>query len=177
MKKSAIKNMSLVSLGAVFIAVGAWITVPFLVPFTMQTFSVFLHLFVFGGKIGCSSIFLYIGLGMVGLPVFSGGGSGISALYGATGGYIIGFAVAGCAYLALQSIFIKYQSGELWFSFVLLALCYACGTLWYTLVYANNSVGIIAALSYCVLPYVVPDVIKIIAAYLLSKRLKKVISR
>ena len=66
-----IRDMAYISLSAAVIAVCAWITVPFTVPFTMQTFAVFLAVLLFGSARGMLSILLYIALGAVGLPVFS----------------------------------------------------------------------------------------------------------
>ena len=79
------------ALTAAIIAVCAWITVPGPVPFTMQTFGVFLALRLLGGKRGSISVALYILLGAAGLPVFSGFKAGIGVLIGPTGGYILGF--------------------------------------------------------------------------------------
>ena len=89
-----IRDMAYISLSAAVIAVCAWITVPFTVPFTMQTFAVFLAVLLFGSARGMLSILLYIALGAVGLPVFSSFGGGIGVLIGPTGGYIIGFLAA-----------------------------------------------------------------------------------
>lgn len=176
--RKLIKNMVFVSLGAVFLAIGAWITVPFAVPFTMQTFALFLLLDIFGGKTATASVLLYIALGMAGIPVFSGFNSGVAVVIGPTGGFIIGFALAGCAYLALQSILTQktYPSAVLPFFSIL--LCYACGTAWYMLYCSSidTSVGISTALSVCVLPYIIPDCIKILLALTVSKRVKKSIS-
>ena len=57
---------------AVVICICSWITVPFAVPFTMQTFAVFRALLLLGGKLGTFSVVIYILMGMAGLPVFSG---------------------------------------------------------------------------------------------------------
>ena len=79
------------AIGAALIAVCSWVTIPLVVPFTLQTFAVFTVVELLGGKKGCLSILVYILLGAVGLPVFSGFKGGIGALIGTTGGYIIGF--------------------------------------------------------------------------------------
>lgn len=84
-------DLAYTALGAVLIAVCSWITIPMAVPFTMQTFAVFLTLSLLGGRRGTAAIAAYVLLGAVGLPVFSGFSGGFGVLLGATGGYIAGF--------------------------------------------------------------------------------------
>ena len=88
---------------AVLIAVCAWISIPIEIPFTMQTFGVFLALRLLKGKYGTLSILIYILLGAIGAPVFAGFSSGLGILLGPTGGYIIGFLFCGIIYMALAS--------------------------------------------------------------------------
>ncbi len=170
-RNSKIKNMTLIAMGAVIVSLTAWITVPFAVPFTMQTFGVAFVLFAFGGKRGTFSVAVYIALGLIGIPVFSGFNSGWGVILGATGGYIIGFAVWGCLYLALESFFSEKRIIGIAASLVGLAASYALGTAWYYLWLGENSVWSVFAL--CVLPYIIPDVIKILLAYAVSVRVKK----
>ncbi len=172
-RNSKIKNMTLVAMGAVILSLTAWITLPFAVPFTMQTFGVAFVLFAFGGKRGTLSVAVYIALGLIGIPVFSGFNSGVGVILGATGGYIIGFAVWGYLYLASESFFSKKRINGIVVSFVGLATSYALGTAWYFLWLGENSVW--SALALCVLPYIVPDIIKILFAYVVSVRVKKVL--
>lgn len=169
--KEKIKNMTLVAMGAVILAVTAWITIPFAVPFTMQTFGVALIMFVLGGKRGTFSVLVYIALGAIGIPVFSGFNSGLGTLLGVTGGYILGFIAWGCLYLALESFFIKKRISGVALSVLCLAACYTFGTLWYAVFYGENSV--LSALTLCVFPYIIPDIIKIVVAYAVSVRVNK----
>lgn len=169
--KEKIKNMTLVAMGAVILAVTAWVTIPFAVPFTMQTFGVALVMFVLGGKRGTLSVLVYIALGAIGIPVFSGFNSGLGVLLGATGGYVLGFVAWGCLYLALESFFIKKRVLGIALSFFCLVACYALGTAWYAVFYGENSV--MSALTICVFPYVIPDIIKIVVAYAVSVRVNK----
>ncbi len=173
--KIAVKNMIFISFGAVLLAIGGWITVPFAIPFTMQTFVLYLLLDLFGGRRGCISVLLYISLGLVGIPVFSGFNSGISALLGQTGGFIFGFLLVGCLYFVLDSILTRFAWARWVAPFVSLWLCYACGTLWY-MIYLGDTAGLGYCFSVCVLPYIIPDYIKVILSMLLSKRLKGIIS-
>ena len=60
------------ALAAACIAICSWIAIPMSVPFTLQTFAVFLICIWLGGRSGCISVLLYLLLGAIGLPVFSG---------------------------------------------------------------------------------------------------------
>ncbi len=173
-----VKSMAYIAVSAVIMTVCSWLTVPFAVPFTMQTFAVFAVLLILGGKSGTAAIGLYIALGLVGLPVFSGFQGGFSHLAGPTGGYIAGFLLTGLLYLALE----KAICGKKTVFTVLtlsvgLVLCYLAGTLWFVAVYGSRgeSVGVFAALSTCVLPYILPDAAKLALAILVGGRVKKYI--
>ena len=69
--KKRIADIVYTAVFASVIAVCALITVPFAVPFTMQTFGVFFALLMLGGKRGFYAVLVYTLLGLVGLPVFS----------------------------------------------------------------------------------------------------------
>jgi biotin transport system substrate-specific component len=89
--------MSMASLFAALIAVGSFIRIPLPispVPITLQVLFIFLAGALLGARWGLISVIVYMLLGIVGLPVFSGGSSGIGVLFGPTGGYLAGFAVA-----------------------------------------------------------------------------------
>lgn len=169
--------MVYVALFAVLMAVCSWISIPAAVPFTMQTFGVFLAVAVLGGKRGTLAILVYLLLGAVGAPVFAGFSGGISALVGSTGGYIIGF-----LFLALVMWLMERLLGKkIWVlavSMVLgLVVCYAFGTAWFMVVYARTTgaIGLWTALGWCVFPYIIPDLAKIALALMLSKRLAAVL--
>ena len=93
-----IKNLSIVLIGSILLAISAKIKIPFYpVPMTMQTFVVLLIGIVFGWKLGVATIALYLTEGIIGLPVFSGTpekGIGLVYFTGPTMGYLIGFLVA-----------------------------------------------------------------------------------
>ena len=82
------RELARAALFAALIAICSWISIPTAVPFTLQTFAVFLALGVLGGKLGTLSVAVYLLLGAVGLPVFAGFQGGLGALLGATGGYL-----------------------------------------------------------------------------------------
>ena len=96
--------MAYISLAAVLIAVCAWIVVPAAVPFTMQTFAVYLILDLLGAKRGAVCLVVYLAMGCIGLPVFSGGSSGFGILLGNTGGYMIGWLMSAAISFAFSSV-------------------------------------------------------------------------
>lgn len=165
-------DMTYISIVAVLIAVCSWIAVPMpkpFVPFTLQTFAIFMALACLGGRRGTYAVAAYLLLGAVGVPVFGG----LDVLLGSTGGYIIGFLAAAWTYwllerLAGQSLPVKALSCVLG-----LAVCYAFGTAWFMVVYAQTTgpIGLATALGWCVIPFIVPDLCKIGLSLLLAARL------
>ena len=191
MRNSKLTDMILIGLFAALIAVCAQIQIPTAVPFTLQTFAIFLTVGLLGGKRGTVSVVIYILLGMVGLPVFAGFKGGIAALLGTTGGYIIGFIFSALLMWALEkpvsslfgketgadskkNIFRKMAGPAI--SMILgLIVCYIFGTAWFVIVYTNTKepIGIMTALGWCVFPFIIPDLIKIALALVLTLRLRK----
>lgn len=175
MSSSSIRSLCQIALFAAIIAVCSQIQIPMTVPFTMQTFAVFSALAILGGKNGIISILIYIALGAIGIPVFAGFSGGIGVLFGTTGGYIIGFLFTGLIYWLLTHFF----ETKLPIMIVALALglivCYAFGTAWFMLVYTRKveAIGLAAALSWCVFPFILPDCVKLALAILIAKRLPK----
>jgi biotin transport system substrate-specific component len=175
MRTKKIKAMSLTALSASFIVLCSWITVPFSVPFTMQTFAVFLVLLSFGGKIGSMSVLLYLTLGTFGVPVFSSFGAGPSALLGPSGGFLWGFWAITIVYLCLERFFVKKPFLRLLTLLLGLSLCYSLGAWYFYITVSSGSFGFANALLVCVVPYIIPDVLKLFLAFALHKKLKSFI--
>lgn len=168
-----------VSIFVVLIAVCSWISIPLTVPVTLQTFGVFIAVGLLGGKRGTLAVLVYILMGAIGIPVFSGFTGGIGILAGTTGGYIVGFLFSALLMWGMEKLFGK-DTKVLAGSMILgLAVCYAVGTLWFMAVYAASSgaVGIFTVLGWCVFPFIIPDIAKIVLALILTKRLSGVIRR
>ncbi len=170
------RSIALIAMAAVIICVCSWITVPFTVPFTMQTFAVACALLLLGGRRGLAAIGLYVLLGIVGLPVFSGFRGGLGHLLGPTGGYILGFLFTGLAFLLLEPVLPEkpYVLRILLLECCLLP-CYLVGTLWFTAVSRTKGggTGFLTALTLCVLPYLLPDLAKLILAERVAHRVLK----
>ena len=170
-------DLAYMALGAVLIAVCSWISIPFTVPFTLQTFAVAFALVFLGGKRGLISIVVYILLGAVGIPVFSGFMGGIGKLLGMTGGYIVGFILMGLLYWLAEILFGKKLLVRILALAAGMLVCYAFGTLWFIIVYTRETetIGFWTALTMCVIPFLIPDGVKLALALLLGDRLKKLL--
>ena len=165
------KKLAMCAMFSALLCVSAWLAIPIgPISITLQTLVIFLCLGTLGGQYGCISIFVYLMLGAVGLPVFSGFQGGLGILFGATGGYIWGFLAAGLCYWLLTTL-LKNKPHIQWLAMILsLLLCYTLGTLWYGYLYAQgNTLWII--LLQCVVPYVIPDMVKLFLAVYLIKKL------
>lgn len=171
--KNKTLDLTLTALFAVIICVCSWLSIPSAVPFTLQTFAVFLALLVLGGRRGTTAILLYILIGAVGLPVFHSFTGGIGILIGPSGGYITGFFL-----LSLTYWLITKKAGEkLWIKalalLIGLILCYIAGCAQYALV-SKVSVSVKSAVLTCVLPFILPDIIKLIFSIFLSNKISKI---
>lgn len=176
-KKIGTLDLVYIAVGAALLAVCAWISIPLTVPFTMQTFGVFFVLSALGGKRGTCSILVYILLGAIGVPVFAQFSSGLGILLGNTGGYILGFLLTGAIYIVMTKLLGEKLPVRIAALVLGLAFCYAFGTAWFMYLYtkANGAVTLGAVLSWCVIPFVIPDLVKLALAVVISARLKPVI--
>lgn len=173
-EKLETRDLVLIAQCAAMMTVCSWISVPAAVPFTMQTFGVFMAIGLLGGKRGTAAVAVYLLLGAAGLPVFSGFTGGIGHIMGPTGGYLIGFLLSALV-MWLTEHFLGRSMRVLVISmFAGLAVCYAFGTAWFVISGAKGSggTGLMAALSLCVFPYIIPDIIKIALAAQLTRRLR-----
>ena len=175
--KFRVVDLTYMAVGAALTAVCSWISIPSTVPFTLQTFAVFCVLSLLGGKRGTVSIVIYILLGAVGMPVFAGFTGGIGILLGTTGGYIIGFILMGLLFWLAERFFGSALPVRIVSMLAGLLVCYAFGTGWFLWVYARQSgaIGIGTALSWCVLPFILPDLAKMALAVGIAGRVKKFI--
>ena len=176
-QRSKTYDMVYVGIFTVLIAICSWISIPMTVPFTLQTMGVFLTVGILGGRRGTLAVLVYILLGAIGVPVFAGFTGGIGVLISNTGGYIMGFLFAALLMWGMEKLFGK-SNIVLAISMVLgLLVCYTVGTIWFMMVYSANTsaVGIMTVLGWCVFPFIIPDIIKIILALTLKNKLAGVL--
>ena len=172
--KLSVRDLCYIAVGAALLAVCSWLSVPFTVPFTLQSFAVCLVAALLGLRRGTLAVLVYILLGAVGLPVFAGFKAGLGVLLGVTGGFLFGFLPVA---LAVGFAADRRPGRALPMALGMLGgmlLCYACGTVWFVLVYTRSSgaIGMLAALNLCVFPFLLPDTLKCALALFLALRLR-----
>lgn len=168
-------NMAACALFAALTAVLSQIAVPIgPVPINLATLSVFLAGALLGAKLGGASQLVFVLLGLVGVPVFSLFRSGPNVLIGPTGGYLFGYVLA-----AWLTGYLAERSGSKAFRLTLAMLAgffvyMLAGTAWYLL---STRSSLMTALSVCVIPFLPGEAVKIIAAVLLSMRLRPILQK
>lgn len=144
------------------------ITLPSLVPLTLQTLGIYLTAILLKPRLALITSLVYVLMGAIGLPVFTGFSGGISILLGPTGGYIYSFPLMAL----IISMMINHHPTVI-FKIIAMILgtliCYLIGTLWFMYV---MQMSLAPSLIACVLPFLPGDAIKIIIAVFLSNKLK-----
>ena len=180
MEKSKIsaKNIAKCGMCTALIAVCAWIQIPMTVPFTLQTFGVFVAIGLLGGKLGTMSVLAYVLLGACGVPVFAGFSGGLGVIAGTTGGHIVGFIASALIMWLFERLLGKSYPVMISSMIAGLLVCYILGTVWFMLVYSKNNgnVGLMQTLSWCVIPFVIPDAVKIFFASIIVKAVRKYVN-
>ena len=172
MMKKGLINPVLAAVFAAFSAILSQIAIPtpFGIPFTLQTFAVALYGFILGPLWATVTVAVYLMLGLVGLPVFSGFGGGIGALLGPTGGFLWGFLILALFCGAGQkskNFFIKIT-----FSITGLLICHLCGILLFSYLYKVTLISSAVTVS---LPYILKDILCILAALAIAPKINRVL--
>ena len=144
------------------------IDLPSLVPITLQTLGIYLASCILKPKLAFSASLVYVLLGAIGLPVFSGFNGGLSSLLGPSGGYIFSFPITA---LVISLIVNNRCSTILKIIAMIIGtfICYFIGTVWFMYVTKNT---LLSSLMMCVVPFIPGDLIKIAIASILSKKIK-----
>ena len=157
-EKLSTSTLTLVALMTAVICMAAPFTIPIgPIPISLATLVLYFAAYVLGWKKGCLACLLYLLIGFVGIPVFSGFSGGVGKLFGPTGGYLIGYIL----FVWITGWFAEKFSGKK--MFYLLGMicgtgaCYAVGTVWF--IYVTSS-SISAAFTACILPFIPADLIK-----------------
>ena len=139
------------------------------VPISFTNLAIYLSLYLLGWKRGTISYLIYLLLGLVGLPVFSGFTGGPAKLAGPTGGYIIGFIpMAIIAGIVIDKF--TNRGIQILGMIVGTAICYAFGTAWFCF-QSGYTVG--AALAVCVIPFIPADLCKMVIAMIIGPMVRK----
>ena len=182
--RAFIYDMVLISISAASITVCSWIRIPLgPVPFTLQTLGILAVMLTAGGRRGTIAVLVYLALGAVGVPVFAGFKGGIASFAGPTGGFLVGFLVSALVYWLLEKLFLKklmttpvktWVFGMLAF-LIFEVIMYIVGVIWFMTVYAAQTgpVGLATVMGWCVLPFIIPDIVKMVVAVLIGERASK----
>lgn len=174
-QKRVTLDLCYIALSIALITVCSWISFSISpnVKFTLQLAAVFTCCGLFGVWRGVSAVAIYTLMGLIGIPVFAGFGSGPSATTGFVVGFIPTALVVGCIrFTNLKKIWQKYL---VWGGLMLvgLILCYAVGTVWFML---WGDYTFAQAITFTIAPYWWFDLIKIVISLVLVERLHKYIS-
>ena len=179
--RSAAYDITLIAISAALITICSWLSVQIgPVPVTLQTLAILAVLLTIGGRRGTMAIVVYLALGAVGVPVFSGFKGGPAASAAPPRGFLIGFIAAALVFWLLEKLvfarlmttkkrrFVFGMVNSAIFEFVL----YTVGVIWFMTVYAARTgpVGLGTVLGWCVIPFLIPDLIKIVAASVIGSR-------
>ena len=167
-----LKRMVYAAMFGALTAIGSLIVIPMQpIPITLQTLFTSLAGVLLGGYTGALSQIVYVLLGVIGLPVFAGGKAGLGTLLGPTGGYLIGFITA--AYVIGKIVEAKKEAGWVWITMSLVMgnlVIYSLGVMQLALV---AHLSIVKALLAGVVPFLFGDLLKLVAAALISFKLRK----
>lgn len=162
------------SLMAALIAVGAMIAIPIgPVPVVLQNFFVMLAALLLGSRWATAAVAVYLLAGACGLPIFAGGKGGLVHFIGPTGGYLLGYLPA----VFIMGLISEQGKGRIWVDAMALvigaAVVYACGVPWlkHALGFTWNK-----AMAAGMLPFIPGDIAKIVAAVIVSGRLRVLLS-
>ncbi|QSX04953.1 biotin transporter BioY [Sedimentibacter sp. zth1] len=172
--KLSTKKIVICSFFAALTAVLAQISIPLPftpVPINMGPMSVLMCGIILGKNYGALSQIVYVLLGLIGIPVFSGFTGGVGKILGPTGGYIIGYIFT--AYV-VGLIATKKTNKKLFYPLAMtigIIVCYILGTAWFMYTTKNP---LIASLTMCVFPFLIGDALKIFVGTILCLKIKKI---
>ena len=161
-RRGTVYSMAMVGVMAAVISVVAPWGIPIEpVPLSLCTFAIYLSVFVLDWRQSATATLVYVLLGSMGVPVFSGFVGGLSKVMGPTGGYIIGYVPMALVAGIIVCRFPKSRIMQLAGLVLGTAVLYALGTAWFCF-QAGQSLG--AALGLCVIPFIPGDMVKIVVA-------------
>ena len=170
--KLSVRDMCYSAIFAALMAICAQVQIPaFGVSFTLQTFAMFLALLTMGGFRGTVSIALYLLLGILGVPVFSGFRGGAYILLLESGGFLIGFMLTSLLYWAITSEFQPGNHGKLLILAISMLPCYGLGIFWMFRFFSRTVT--VWDYAYALVIFGIPDAVKFVLAHLISNRLHR----
>lgn len=171
LQSSSIRQHVMCAFFTAVMAVFSQIIIPIQpVPISMGSMAALMAGAILGKKYGALSMILYILLGAVGLPVFAAARSGLPVIFGPGGGFIAGY--------VLMAFFVGWIAEKYGYRLQVMIpamaggtlICYACGLAWFMVL---TKTGLWAALTMCVFPFIIGDIVKVCLGAVLVNRYKK----
>lgn len=169
------KIMALIAVMTAVTCVLAPLSIPIgPVPISLTNLAIYFGLYILGTKKETLSYIIYLLIGFVGVPVFSGFTGGAGKLLGPTGGYLIGF----IPLAIISGIFIDKSDAKTLPSVIGMILgtasCYTLGTIWFCI---QADYEVIPALMLCVIPFLPGDAIKIAIAAFFGPQIRRALKK
>ena len=170
-KKLTTYQMAVTAVMAAMLCVLGPLTVPIgAIPISLANFVICLAAWLLGPRFGTLSVAIYLAIGLIGVPVFSGYGAGIAKVAGPTGGYLVGYLLLAF----IGGMFIEKSKGNAVISAIGLVLgdaaCYVLGTAWFVF---QMQCELSYALAVCVYPFIALDLAKIVVSCIIGALLRK----
>lgn len=170
-KKLTTYQMAVTAVMAAMLCVLGPLTVPIgAIPISLANFVICLAAWLLGPRFGTLSVAIYLVIGLVGVPVFSGYGAGIAKVAGPTGGYLVGYLLLAF----IGGLVIEKSKGQPVLSALGLiagdAACYVLGTAWFVF---QMQCELSYALAVCVYPFIALDLAKIVVSCIVGALLRK----
>ena len=173
-QKNKVRDITAIGLMVALLCISSYIAFP--LPFTpimltSQTIIINLIAITMNTKNGVLSIIVFYFIGSIGLPVFSGGKSGVGTLVGPSGGYFLGFLLTVLVISLIKGKNLNLKKSILLTVFVGMTIIYACGVTWMGY---YNGLSFMENLKVSILPFVIGDFIKCVLASFIAVRINKI---
>ena len=163
------KHLTVTALFSVAIAACSWVTLPVgTVPLTLQTFAVALAGYTLGKKRGFACTLIYLLMGAIGLPVFSGMQGGLSVFFTHSGGFLLAFPL-----LCLCCGFGNSKLKRILFGLLGVVICHLIGIIWICFI---AKISFLAAFLGASAPFIIKDILCVSVALFAANRVKKEIT-
>lgn len=165
------RDITFAAVGVALLSVSAWVTLPIgPVPFTLQTMALAFLLVGVGRTQALLAVLVYLALGGLGLPLFSGMRGGVAMLFGPTGGFLVGFAVAAVLAWFVRGAVRASTARDVAIVVGMIACSYGIGWAW---LMVSAHMGALAAFGVAIAPFVIPDVVKCGCGIVLARAVRR----
>lgn len=167
------RDITFAAVGIALLAVSGWVTVTLgPIPFTLQTMAVIFEVLALSPRQSVISVFGFLVLGGLGLPLFGGMSGGVSSLLGPAGGFLFGFGFGVLAALPVRHLMPEGVVRDVVVALVVSVVVYAIGLVWFMF---STGASFVAAFAACVAPFLVTDTIKAACGITLANAVRRAV--